>query len=88
MLHEIMHTLGFVDVHAPHQHLSGHVNDDANDLMWAGTGPWIPGGWSAAVLDAGNDDYFRHSNSAVLDFDDSPFLTSGPKRVRGQVISQ
>jgi hypothetical protein len=86
MLHEIMHTLGFVDVHAPHQTLSGHVSDDPNDLMWAGSGTWVPSGWNAVKLDTGNDDYYRHSNAAAIDFDDSPFL-SGPKK-RGQITSQ
>lgn len=76
MLHEIMHTLGFVASCAPNHHRSGHSSDDQNDLMWSGDGYWAPGGWGALKLDSGNDDYFKHSNSACLDFDDSPFLTS------------
>jgi hypothetical protein len=74
MLHEILHTLGFVDVHATNEVLSGHVGDDPDDLMWAGAGSWIPSGWAAVKLDSGNDDYYKHSDSAALDFDDSDFL--------------
>jgi uncharacterized protein DUF11 len=76
MLHEIMHTLGVVPTCAPNHWRAGHVFDDANDLMWAGDGNWIPDGWDAVKLDSGNDDYFKHSNGSCLDFDDSAFLTS------------
>ena len=43
--------------------------------MWAGDGPWVPGGWGAVVLDEGNDDYFEAGVDGCLDFSDSPFLT-------------
>ena len=43
MLHEIMHTLGFVPTCAPNHWRAGHVSDEPNDLMWAGDGPWAPG---------------------------------------------
>jgi Ca2+-binding RTX toxin-like protein len=74
MLHEILHTLGFVASCAPHHHRAGHVSEDPDDLMWAGDGFWVPSGWTAVKLDAGNDDYYRHSIAGCLDFDDSPFL--------------
>ena len=74
MLHEIMHTLGFVPTCAPNHHRAGHVSDDGNDLMWAGEGNWFPDGYASAVLDAGNDDYYGHSDGGCLDFSDSTFL--------------
>jgi len=75
MLHEIMHTLGFVPTCATHEWRNGHVSDDANDLMWGGDTPWAPGGWDAVVLDAGRDDYYRSPSPSCLDLADSPFLT-------------
>jgi hypothetical protein len=75
MLHEIMHTLGFVPTCAPHHWRAGHVFDNPNDLMWAGDGPWIPDGWANVVLDSGNDDYYRAHIRGCLDFARSPFLT-------------
>jgi hypothetical protein len=74
MLHEIMHTLGFVATCAPNQWRAGHVSDDPNDLIWAGDGVWVPDGWTAVKLDAGNDDYYKHSNPGCLDLNDSPYL--------------
>ena len=87
MLHEIMHTLGFVPTCSPNHWRAGHVSDEPNDLMWAGDGPWVPGGWGAVVLDEGNDDYFEAGVDGCLDFSDSPFLTgcrsrSSPPRPR------
>jgi hypothetical protein len=76
MLHEIMHTLGFVATCAPNHHRAGHVSDNPDDLMWAGDGPWVPSGWGNVVLDAGGDDYYGHSNAGCLDLDDSPLLTA------------
>jgi hypothetical protein len=77
MLHEILHTLGFVAQCAPNHHRAGHTSDNANDVMWAGEGFWFPDGYDAAVLDAGRDDYYGHTNGSCLDFADSPYL--GPK---------
>ena len=74
MLHEILHTLGGVASCAPNHHLSGHVDDDADDLLWAGSGSWIPSGWASVKLDAGGDDYFRHAGAGCLDLEDSFFL--------------
>ena len=70
MLHEVMHTMGFIDVNAPNHTLSGHVSDSPTDLMYAGTLPWAP-----SVLDFGGDDYFGGSLPAgVLDLAASPYL--------------
>lgn len=77
MLHEVLHTMGLVPSCAPHQHRAGHVSDDADDLMWAGDGQWVPSGWSAVELDAGNDDYFRTGSTSCMDLDKSPYLVGG-----------
>jgi Divergent InlB B-repeat domain len=53
ILHELLHTLGFVPTCAPHQTLAGHVSDSPEDLMYAGPEPWRP-----SVLDVGHDDYY------------------------------
>jgi hypothetical protein len=55
MLHELVHTLGFVAACAPHHTLAGHVSDDPQDLMYAG-----PLAWQPSMLDVGRDDYFGH----------------------------
>ena len=55
MLHELVHTLGFVAACAPHHTLAGHVSDDPRDLMYAG-----PLAWQPSMLDVGRDDYFGH----------------------------
>lgn len=70
MLHEIMHTMGFVPVCAPQEVLSGHVGDDPGDLMYAGDQPWRP-----TEIDADHLDYFRHGRADCLDLDKSVFLT-------------
>jgi Ca2+-binding RTX toxin-like protein len=83
MLHEIIHTMGFVATCAPHHHLSGHVSDDADDLMWAGAGFWVPSGWAFVKLDAGHDDYYAHTMPSCPDLADSPFLAQfGPTCTR------
>jgi hypothetical protein len=61
MLHEILHTLGFVARCAPHHVREGHVNDTPTDLIYAGDEPWRP-----SVLDAGHDDYYGHGNAGCL----------------------
>jgi hypothetical protein len=75
MLHEIMHTLGFVPTCSPHQWRSGHVSDDPDDLMWAGDGAWVPDGWANVRLDSGNDDYYRAPIHGCLDLASSSYLT-------------
>jgi hypothetical protein len=71
MLHEILHTLGFVASNAPREHAAGHV-PESNDLMYSGTAPWaLPN----LVLDIGQDDYYGANVPAgVLNLRDSPFL--------------
>ena len=69
MLHEILHTLGVVARCAPHHTFSGHVSDDPQDLMYAGSQDWRP-----SLLDVGRDDYFEHNNPGCLDLAKSIFL--------------
>jgi hypothetical protein len=71
MIHEIMHTLGYVPACAPHQFNGGHVTDPPNDLMYQGTQPWA----FPAVLDAGHDDYFMTGRTDCPDLANSPYLT-------------
>ena len=71
MIHEIMHTLGFVPTCAPHHTLAGHVSDDPRDLMYAGSAPWQP-----SILDVNHDDYYGANVPGCLNFAQSPYLTS------------
>ncbi len=72
MIHELMHTLGFISSTAPHFTLSGHVSDSPADLMYAGSMPWAP-----STLDVGQDDYYNASGlpAGILNFAASPYLT-------------
>jgi len=80
MLHEILHTLGFVAECAPNHTRSGHTSDAPTDLMYAGDQPWQP-----SELDVGRDDYYGHggpcadlAGSALLDpTPPSPVLPPG-----------
>jgi hypothetical protein len=72
MLHEILHTLGFVPACAPHQFATGHVSEPSNDLMYAGSEPWsLP-----PTLDVGHDDYFMTRRTDCADLASSPYLTA------------
>ena len=73
ILHETLHTLGFVPSCAPHQTRAGHTSDDPTDIMWAGDGNWDP-----SVLDYGHDDYFNANVPGCLDLADSSYLQGGP----------
>jgi len=73
ILHETLHTLGFVPSCAPHQTRAGHTSDNPTDIMWAGTGAWDP-----SVLDYGHDDYFNAGVPGCLDLADSSYLEGGP----------
>ena len=68
ILHELVHSLGFVAASSPHQHTTGHVFDvgqaePARDLMYSPRlgmpdpfwGVLDPGG---LLIDLGNDDYY------------------------------
>lgn len=70
MLHELLHTLGFVPSCAPHFTRAGHVSDSPTDLMYAGPLPWNP-----TTLDVGHDDYFDANVPGCQDLSQSPYLT-------------
>ncbi len=72
MLHELMHTLGFVSTAAPNFTAAGHVSDSPADLMYAGSLPWEP-----STLDVGQDDYYNPGGlpSGVLNLATSSYLT-------------
>ena len=79
MLHDLVHTLGFVPTCAPNHggpNNGGHVTDDPSDLMWAGAAPWLPNGFESAVLDVGNDDYYQPGIDGCRDLDRSAYLTT------------
>ncbi len=69
VLHEVLHTMGFVPTCAPHHTRSGHVSDDPRDLMYAGDEPWRP-----SVLDVGQDDYYHAHRLGCLELAVSPYL--------------
>ncbi len=72
MLHELMHTMGFVPSCAPNHTRDGHVSDSPRDLMYAGDEPWRP-----AVLDVGSDDYFHAHILGCAEFAESRYLDRG-----------
>jgi hypothetical protein len=71
MLHEILHTLGFLAPCAPNEHSEGHASDSHFDLMYSG--PEEEG--DPRVLDFGHDDYYNHSKPGCPDFADSEYLS-------------
>lgn len=85
MLHELVHSLGFVPQSAPNQHASGHVYDTSaaepsRDLMYSPRSSQDPG-WNVdaaggLVLDVNRDDYFM--TSAALDLQNSSLLAPLP----------
>jgi len=93
MLHELVHTLGFVPRCAPHARGdsdAGHVSDSRHDLMWSGNEPWGTNEPALMQLDVGRDDYYGHGRSNCPDLSASPYLAplhsvsvtvSGPGRV-------
>jgi len=72
MLHELMHTIGYVPSCAPNHTREGHVSDSPKDLMYAGDEPWRP-----AVLDVGSDDYFHAHILGCSEFAVSRYLDRG-----------
>ena len=71
MLHEIIHSLGFVPSCARHEN-GGHVTDDPHDIMFTGAGS------APLVLDAAHDDYYGAHIPGCPDLSDSPYLTTLP----------
>ncbi len=90
MLHEMVHTLGFVPTCAPHHTRAGHVSYDLHDLMWAGDLPLV---WDPTTLDVGGDDYYGAHIPGCPDLADSPYFTGFPFEViatiagRGRIVS-
>lgn len=72
MLHELMHTMGYVPSCAPNHTRDGHVSDSPRDLMYAGDEPWRP-----AVLDVGSNDYFHAHILGCSEFAVSRYLDRG-----------
>ncbi len=73
-LHELFHTMGGAATCAPNHFERGHVAGDPKDLLYRGDQPWAP-----ALLDIGNDDYWKHSNADCLDLSKSVFLDPTPE---------
>jgi hypothetical protein len=71
MLHEMVHSLGYVRNCAPHFDQTGHVNDSNVDLMW-GNSPW--GDVGSMQLDVGHDDYYLARIPGCPDLSGSRFL--------------
>jgi hypothetical protein len=79
MVHELVHSLGFVPRCAPHargDYESGHVTDSRFDLMWTGSEPWGTSQPGLMQLDVGRDDYFRANVPGCPDLSSSPYLAS------------
>jgi hypothetical protein len=77
MLHEIVHTLGFVTTCAPHargDYPAGHVSDSPFDLMWSGDAPWGVNFPDQMRFDVGHDDYYGHGRADCPDLANSPYL--------------
>jgi hypothetical protein len=84
ILHELMHTLGFVATCAPHFTRAGHVSDSPTDLMYAGNEDWHP-----SVLDIGRDDYFNAHIPGCLDLATSSYLEGNDSfRLRVSVVAK
>ena len=73
MLHEILHTMGFVAPGSPHHTQAGHLGNNHNDLMYAGDPPWNP-----SVIDPYHQDYFRTGRTDIPDLARSSFLDPLP----------
>ncbi len=73
MIHEILHTMGFVAACAPHHVRAGHTSDDPNDLLYAGDQAWYPN-----MLDFNHDDYYQTGNPNCPDLANSVFLEPLP----------
>ena len=79
MLHELVHSLGFVPRCAPHSrgdYDAGHVSDSPYDLMWSGPAPWGTNEPGRMQLDVGRDDYFMANVPGCPDLSTTPYLTT------------
>ncbi|MBA3498732.1 MAG: hypothetical protein M4D80_34615 [Myxococcota bacterium] len=84
MLHEIVHTAGFVPDASPHEHASGHIFEPltpttSRDLMYSPRAqtndpPWDIFAAEGLLLDVNNDDYFNTPAPADLDLATSSLL--------------
>jgi hypothetical protein len=82
MLHEIVHTLGFIPSCAPHARIDsrgGHVSDSPFDLMWTGNEPWGVHQPEQMRLDVGRDDYYGHGRAGCPDLSNSPYLVAAQR---------
>ena len=70
MVHELLHVFGAVASCAPNYIEGSHVEDDTEDLMYAGI---ERGARSEAVIDAARDDYFGHGREDCLDAAESRY---------------
>ncbi|MEM7604439.1 MAG: hypothetical protein AAF411_03710 [Myxococcota bacterium] len=78
MLHEIVHALGFAvgdTTCTPNLNPIGHVTDATDDLMYAGSEPWV----LPPRLDVNRDDYYQHGRPDCLDLASSAFLDPLPE---------
>jgi hypothetical protein len=75
VVHEVLHTMGFVPSCAAHHTRAGHVSDSPTDLMYAGDQPWRP-----SVLDVGRDDYYHAHRLGCLELAESPYLEGNEPR--------
>jgi hypothetical protein len=78
LLHELVHSLGYVPSCAPHA-ASQHVTDSPYDLMWGGGSPWAS--LPDMQLDVGHDDYFEAHIPDCPDLSGSRFLEGGGARL-------
>ena len=78
LLHELVHSLGYVPSWAPHAAAQQHVSDSPYDLMWGG-GPWAS--LPDMQLDVGHDDYFEAHIPDCPDLSGSRFLEGGGTRL-------
>ena len=78
MLHEIVHTMGFVPACAPHVTFQDHVSDSRYDLMWSGPLPWGTNEPDQMQLDVGHDDYYLAGIPGCRDMSTSPWLDGEP----------
>jgi len=84
MLHEIVHTLGFVPDSAPHEHATGHIFEPlvvntSRDLMYSPRAqsndpPWNIFQDDGPLLDINNDDYFNTPAADDLDLSTSSLV--------------